>query len=531
VNTTLVCQENGKEFEFELTANTIHRPTVAVQMALDQSGSMADDAGTSGTTRLQVLKDAATVFADLIQKNNGIGIIRFDHEAYGPNDPTYGGMEIAKVLDNGFGDGTRVTARGVIQAHGAYGDTSVSDGLEMARNQLNGLPPGSYDNKAILLLTDGLENTPKMIADVQALIQEDVFAVGLGDQNQVNTQALDKLAGSKGGYLLLTGLLSASVDDQFRLRKFFLQILAGVTKNNIVKDPIGYVQPGVVVRVPFQLSEADISCRVITLLDLPLVNLAIETPEGLLIDEANGPAQGVEFDSAYTVKTARFGLPLAGGRDEGHAGTWHAHLFIDDAVFRKYVSRIEDHGEFVSGDPEIVDLATKGAKFCLSVHSFSNLRMVVKVAQTGYVPGSTINLRVALTEYSLPVETRAAVHVQVRHPDGTTSVVPLAETEPGIFTGWTVAAIGGIYDLHVFAEGGTFRGTPFSLEHVATVAVWSGGEGQPDGVVDPSKDRLCRLLACLLSEENLTDEFEERMRKVGLDLDRIRRCIKVYCGR
>jgi hypothetical protein len=40
VNTTLVCDENGQEFQFELRAKTIHRPTVAVQLALDQSGSM-----------------------------------------------------------------------------------------------------------------------------------------------------------------------------------------------------------------------------------------------------------------------------------------------------------------------------------------------------------------------------------------------------------------------------------------------------------------------------------------------------------
>ena len=38
VNTTVKCDENGQEFEFELRANTIKRPTVAVQLALDQSG-------------------------------------------------------------------------------------------------------------------------------------------------------------------------------------------------------------------------------------------------------------------------------------------------------------------------------------------------------------------------------------------------------------------------------------------------------------------------------------------------------------
>ena len=40
-----------------------------------------------------------------------------------------------------------------------------------------------------------------------------------------------------GGYLLLTGLLSTSADDYFRLSKYFLQILAGVTSTDIVRDP------------------------------------------------------------------------------------------------------------------------------------------------------------------------------------------------------------------------------------------------------------------------------------------------------
>ena len=55
VNTTIVCDETNQEFLFELKAHSIRRPTVAVQMVLDQSGSMADPAGTSGLTRLQVL--------------------------------------------------------------------------------------------------------------------------------------------------------------------------------------------------------------------------------------------------------------------------------------------------------------------------------------------------------------------------------------------------------------------------------------------------------------------------------------------
>src|ERR1043166_3883190 len=115
---------------------------------------MADPAGPSGLTRLEVLKDAANLFATVIQDNNGLGIVRFDQDAYPPNDPTYGGMPITRITSAA----DRSAAHNAIDAQGAYGATSVGDGLIMGHNQITALPAGSYDDAALLLLTDGLEN-------------------------------------------------------------------------------------------------------------------------------------------------------------------------------------------------------------------------------------------------------------------------------------------------------------------------------------------------------------------------------------
>jgi len=530
VNTTLKCDENGQEFSFELRANTIHRPTVAVQLALDQSGSMAWAAGTSGTTRLQVLIDAANLFASLIQKNNGIGIIRFDQDAYPPNDPTYGGMQITKVLSDGFGDGTRLAALGVIAAHGTHGDTSVGDGLEMARSQLNTLPAGSYDQKAIILLTDGLENSPKSIAEVSPMIDNRTYAVGLGNEAQVNTGALTALAGSTGGYLLLSGLLAASLDDQFRLRKFFLQILAGVTNTSIVQDPVGYVNVGTRIRIPFQLNEADINCRVILLTDFPVVRLSIETPDGKVIDEGNAPSFGVSFDTGTNLKTSRFSLPIAFQANQNHSGTWHALLEIDKDLFKKALSADGERGH-PTNQGSLAELRSKGAKYCLSVHSFSNLRMNASVSQNGFVPGSTLFLRAALTEYGLPVEHRATVTAAVEYPDKSHGVIAFAEDQPGVFATSLVANQAGIYRFRIMAEGGTFRGAAFTREQLATAAVSIGGDQPSQPPRDTGKGDWCQLLTCLLSEKNLSRDFEERLRREGIDLDGIRHCMRAFCRR
>lgn len=525
VNTTLRCDENGQEFQFELRANTIHRPTVAVQLALDQSGSMGWQAGTSGATRLQVLKDAASVFANLIQKNNGIGIIRFDQDAYPPTDPTYGGMPITKILTDGFGDPTRFQALNVIAAHGVHGDTSVGDGLEMARNQLNALPAGSYDNKAIILFTDGLENSPKSLAEVSGLIDNRTFAVGLGSELEINTQALATLAGSTGGYLRLSGLLSSSIDDQFRLRKFFLQILAGVTNTSIVKDPMGYINVGTRVKIPFELCEADINCRVILLTDFPVVRLSIETPDGKVINESNAASFGVTFDTTNNIKASRFNLPVAFQTDKIHSGTWFALLDVDEEQYKKILVGGFEVGHGVN-QGALVDLRTKGAKYCLSAHSFSNLRMNAGINQNGFVPGSTFYIRAVLTEYTLPVEKRATIKAEVEYPDKTSTVISFIEEESGVFTTSLLAVMAGIYRFRILAEGGTYRGVPFTREQIVDGVVFNKSDQPTPGIPSGFPD-FCSLLRCLVEDKGIQRYLKEN----NIDPKIIIKCLEENCIR
>lgn len=526
LNTTLT-DDNGHDFDFELRANTIHRPTVVVQLALDQSGSMGWPAGTSGSTRLEVLKDAAGLFASLIQRNNGLGIIRFDQDAYPPNDPTYGGLPITTIGSDSFGDPARVSALAAIASHGAHGDTSVGDGLIMARSQLSSLPAGSYDDQAIIVLTDGLENQPQSIAAASGSIDARTFAVGLGNEAQVNTAALTAIAGSTGGVLLLSGLLSASLDDQFRLRKFFLQILAGVTKTSIVRDPTGYVAPGARVRIPFELNDADYGSRLILLSEQPILRLAVETPAGEVIDDSAGPGSGVSFERASTVTTATFSLPLVAGGSARHAGTWQAILAIDEEVVKKLSSRDDIRTHELPSDSWLSQLAGHGAAYCLSAHASSNLRMQVSVTQSGFTPGSTVSLAAVLTEYGQPVDRRAVVVADVAAPNGSRFTASFAETSPGNFMSSFVASAAGIYRITVNASGSTFRGAAFTREQIATAAAWPGGDRPlPEPGVGDDGDRWCRLLECLLDDERI----QERLKRDGLDAEAIRGCLKTLCA-
>ncbi|MEO8223001.1 MAG: VWA domain-containing protein, partial [Specibacter sp.] len=516
--TTIECVETGEQFQFELRANTIERPTVAVAMVLDQSGSMGWDAGTSGLTRLAVLKDAAKLFVTVIPDGNALGIVRFDQNAYPPNDPTFPGMPITRIVSAA----ERATARAVIDAHGAHGDTSVGDGLIMGHSQLLTVAPGDYSNTAMLLFTDGIENQPESIANAIAAGATDsrVHVIGLGNEFQVNTAALNTLSRNN---LLLSGLLTPSTDDFFRVKKLFLQILAAVTNTSIVRDPIGFINTGTRIKIPFQLSETDISCRAILLTDYPVVELSVEAPDGTVIDAASGAAAGVTFERDGDTQTASFVAPLTLIGQADATGEWNVILEVDEKRYKRLLSILRDK------DPRAADaLAGRGARFCASVHTFSNLRMVAEISQDGYEPGSNLTLRARLTEYGVPVDGRAHVSALLEYPDGTPTTLPLNEVGPGLFECTLPATMPGLYRFTITAAGVTFRGAPFTREQLLTAAVFR----KIDPPTDPGKGStgdLCTLISCFLDENVTKPEFRKRLKEWGIDTDSFQKCIDRHC--
>ena len=523
---TFECPENGKEFTFVLKANAIARPTVAVMLTLDQSGSMDWAAGTSGATRVQVLKDAARKFAELMPQNDGIGLVRFDHDPHPVNDPVYPGLAVTLIASNNMFDVGRVAAINAVNNHATNpaGNTSVGDGVNLARQVLNALPPADYDQKAMVVLTDGLENDPLWIADVAGSIDSRTFAIGLGNETQVNTAALRALANGTGGYLLLTGLLSASIDDYFRLSKYFLQILAGVTNNNIVLDPNGYIAPGAKIRIPFYINEADIDCTTLLMTDENVVDVALESPNGTTVTSASAPGLGIDYNVGSQTRHYRFTFPVAVGGGQ-HGGVWHAVLGINNAEYKRALSRLRD-----SKDQHALQVfATHGARYGVVVHTYSNLRMTARVEQSSFQPGATITFQAILTEYGLPVEHRARVEVEIARPGGAMTTLQLNEGEAGTHEGSLIATVAGLYQARIIAKGVSLRGLPFTREQMASAAVWQGGDLPYEPPRDSGHRDWCRLLDCLLREHNVSRELELRLRKAGLNVDGVRKCLMMMC--
>jgi hypothetical protein len=118
----------------------------------------------------------------------------------------------------------------------------------------------------------------------------------------------------------------------------------------------------------------------------------------------------------------------------------------------------------------------------------------------------------------------------VEYPDKSRTQIKLTEGDPGMFDASLPSNQAGIYRFHVIADGGTFRGLPFTREQILNAAVWHGGDRPVEPPRDTGQEGWCQFLSCLLGEKTLSRELEQRLRKEGINLDGIRQCLRTSCG-
>ncbi len=373
--------------------------------------------------------------------------------------------------------------------------------------------PG-YAKQAMVVFTDGLENTSLFIADVMGSLDAQTFAIGLGTAQQVSAGALNEITRHTGGYVLLSGPLSPSIDDQFRLQKYFLQVLAGVSNTSVVTDPNGTIFPGVKVRIPFQLSEADIDSTAILLTDHPGVHFFVETPAGDVMTPASAAGLGAAYGVGTNMSYYRFTLPLALGPTPARAGTWYAIL------------------EMAGGKEPAARAASQrfaaGIRYSFTAQAFTNIRMDARLSQNSLQPGATLTISATLTEYGIPVAHRASVRAELELPDNTRVSLALTEADPGRFQVSTTAILPGVHRIRVVASGVTMRGVPFTREQLLSATAILGGDN-PLPTSGPSTkahdEELCKLIHCLLGPNS----FGRLLAQHEVDPKAVLSCVETWC--
>ncbi|MEP6776621.1 MAG: vWA domain-containing protein, partial [Chloroflexota bacterium] len=469
---TVQCDETGQTWMINIAANTVARPKSAAVMVLDRSYSMTEDGG-DGRTKVQLLREAAKTFVEVMLEGDGVGLVSFD-------DQIARLMDVTDVGPAGSGLG-RATANIAIDGPGLdpRGSTSIGGGIAEGKStlddaQASASPP--YDVTALVVLTDGNENTPPYIADVSSSITANTFAVGFGLPSNVSTAALNAITQGHNGYLLVTGQITA--DIRTRLQKYFLQILAGITNANVILDPAGWLSRGAEHRIPFVVTEADLGLDVILLSPVPyIIGFELETPDGTRITPATMGGLGtVEYVAKPALSFYRISLPAIIPDPSGsHEGTWNAILRLDPKDERKFARQ----GTMSVGqDPGALNALRQGyLPYNLLVHTYSNLFFRAVAQQDQYIPGSEVKLFASLREYDVPVEGRASVWAEITLPEKNSRIVSLSETAPGEFQGSFVTTLSGLYDIRVRARGETFYGTAFTREQNLSAYAFQGRDG------------------------------------------------------
>ncbi len=276
-----------------------------VMVVFDRSGSMSEDDGT-GRTKIEAARDAASLFYQLIKTgSNRAGLVSFSTTPVVDQSRA----NVTSGLKNTL-IGSPPFITGKVGNLNPGGRTSIGGGLDSAKNELH---PAGANPRAILLMTDGLQNEGLAPADVD-LSGLTIHAIGFGTESSLDGNMLNTLATAHGGRYLRAG-------GGLTLEKFFSDAFGNIFENGIIHDPevdLPANQSGA--KTPFRICGED----AITLVagwsrtDASLL-LEVTSPGGAVITSAT---PGVQSSSGRTWTFLRFKLPIAGERD----GLWHVRV-------------------------------------------------------------------------------------------------------------------------------------------------------------------------------------------------------------
>lgn len=297
-----------------LTAVATPKPPVTrdVMLVFDRSGSMAMDDG-AGRAKIETARDAVSLFVQLVRSGAGnrVGLVSFSTTASSPVD--FGIADVTAASKTTL-IGPAPYSTGIVGGLAPGGATTIGGGLEAARLQF---PSPGANPRAVLLLTDGLQNTPPMVADIEAgLAGIAVHAIGFGDEASLDGALLTALATGHGGTYMRAG-------GGLALEKFFSSAFGNIFEAGVLMDPELDLpadrSSGPV--IPFRVCGEEAVTAVVGW-DRPEASLLLEvtSPGGAVVTAATA---GVEAESGRSWAFLRIGLPIGGDRD----GLWSVRVF------------------------------------------------------------------------------------------------------------------------------------------------------------------------------------------------------------
>lgn len=422
---------------------------VDVVLVFDRSGSMSLP-GLSGGTKIQEARAAAALFIDLLRtdRTHRAGLVTFSTTAASP-------IALAPIASNKDALIGPPPARNAGAIGGITPDamTTIGGGLRAGRQQLTASP--SANTPAMLLLTDGLQNTPPMIAEVEGtgeLGNTRLCIIGFGSEGQLDGPLLTRLARNHGGIYTRAG-------EGLALKKFFVLCFGNIFQTGIAMDPFFVFSAGASSMEPMPLNVCDEESITVVLSwqhSTENLILSLVTPAGNTLTRTS---PGVFSSSGDTWVYFRLALPINAERE----GTWQV-----------LVTRPAGGGEFPAPLPEerfFVTAAVDGGPY-------------MKPADPGkrYYTGDVINPQVIL-RYPSGYQTHdPSVALEIEAPvDGTGNILTSTGLRPAQLIGGDQLDARATTLVELEQErGGTLIATT-----TLTVPLYDDGVRDGDGALEP----------------------------------------------
>lgn len=279
-----------------------------IMLVIDHSGSMGEPASTGVGTKMAEAREAASLFVQLVRLNAGdrLGMVSFSTTATNPVDEAPGNVNNGKRMQL---VGPAPYTGGKIGALAPDAATSIGAGIQQA---MSVLPAGTGNQRVVLLLTDGMQNTWPMIADVEGLLGNTVVhAIGFGSEAQLDGVLLNRLAHAHGG-------LYTRAKDGLDLKKFFGLAFGNIFGNGALADPTLVLDAGVEEATAIEFNVCDEE-RITAVVGWGAPNERLEvdliSPAGAVIGAGTATT---ESDAGMTWSFIKAPLPIGGERE----GAW-----------------------------------------------------------------------------------------------------------------------------------------------------------------------------------------------------------------
>lgn len=450
-----------------LVATPIEPPPVDSVLVIDRSDSMDGATGIPGERKIDHAIEAAQLYVSLVKQNDRIGVVRYNHHADDPGDILQT-MVLAGDPDTGAGRQSAMNAINPVDLS-PDGFTTIGGGIILGSDVLDN---GAADSRAIVVLTDGIQNTDPDIPDASAQVatkspSQRVFAIGFG-LNQLEDK-LVQIASFTNGYTQITGEIVG--DKEFLLQKLYVQILSDVSDEAFVKDPRMIVPPGQTKSVSVPITELDVAADFIAVhrrsRAFPkYMRVWLEAPDGTVIDPATAVADpAMEYVQRSGHQYFRLQFPFAPDNPGGHIGLWR--IWVENFTSRRN-STAYGYGETL--------FASTMAK------ARSDFLLGGRVVQPDYSPLSTMVILLEPTLYGQPVALDEPVRVQVTRPDGAQRQVTLEIDEYGTYQGlYDDTPLVGAYRIEAEVTASSPLGHSLTRYRQMTGIIFVPGGGQGGG--------------------------------------------------